>query len=110
MSLYADYVKERLGWDTIEVEGGFITYNMRPPLASIEEFYVRPDLRGTTLAKRLADKVVEAARDNSVHKIVCRIFLGLKETEYTLGLYLKYGFKLSSLGTDYIILEYKVED
>lgn len=109
-SLWARYVEERLGWKTIEVDGGFITYSLKPPEASVEEFYVRPDLRKTTLAYRLVDKMMEDLRDNSVSTVWAKVYLDSKDPETPLILNLKYGFKLAALINKDIILKYKLED
>lgn len=104
MSLWADYAEERLGWKTIELEGGFITYELKPPHCSIEEFYVSPEKRGTRLAKTLADLVVRIAEDNQCLKLWASVTPGLKGAEHALRSNLHYGFKLSHLDSGRIIL------
>ena len=100
MSLYADYVKERLGWRVIEIEAGFICYDIRPPLASVEEIYIRPDQRGKGFASRLADKVVEIAKEEGAHTLFASIIPGVNGAEHSLMTQLKYGFKLHSINAD----------
>ncbi len=110
MSLWARYAEERLGWKTIETEGGFITYSLRPPEASVEELYVVPELRKTPLGRRLVDQAMADIKDNSVSTVWAKIYIKSKGAEEALGLNLKYGFKLAGLVGDDIILKYKVED
>jgi GNAT superfamily N-acetyltransferase len=100
MSLYADYVRERLGWETIEVESGFITYAIRPPNASVEEFYVDPTQRGTSLAKRLVDQVVIRAREAGAKYLWSAVVPGTAGADSAMLLNLKYGFKLHSTTVD----------
>lgn len=104
MSLYAEYVKERLDWKTIEVEDGFITYSIKPPEAAIEEFYVRPSSRGTPLAKRLADFVVREARTAGAKRLWARIVPGTAGADQVLMMDMKYGFKLHSADGGSILL------
>ena len=94
MSLFADYAKERLGFHTIEVEGGFITYALKLPDASIEEFYVAPAHRGTPLAKRLADQVFKIAKDHGCTKVWAKVVPGSNGAEHAMRTNLHYGFKL----------------
>lgn len=111
MSLYADYVRERLGWETIEVESGFITYSIRPPNASIEEFFVRPEQRGTPLAKRLADTVVSRARAAGAKFLWTNVVPGTNGADYAITMNLKYGFKMHSTTADgRILLGLSLED
>lgn len=103
------YYKERFGWETIEVEGGFITYSVKPPEASIEEFYVRPDLRGTPLAKRLADQVFRAAHAAGAKRMWARVTPGVTGAEHAMRTNLHYGFKLSHVDGLSIILSKEIE-
>lgn len=109
MSLYADYVGERLGWETIEVESGFITYDLKPPVCAIEEFYVKPDQRGTTLAKRLADSVFKIAKDAGCTRMLASVTAGIKGSEHALKTNLHYGFKLLTNDGQRIILYKEIE-
>jgi GNAT superfamily N-acetyltransferase len=94
VSLWADYQKERFGFDTIEVESGFIVYDIKPPLASIEDFYVTPSMRGTSLAKRLADQAIKIAKERGCTKVLARVTPGLPGADHAMRTNLHYGFKL----------------
>ncbi len=104
MSLYSDYHKETFGYETIEVEGGFIVYDLKPPECSIEDFHVRKDLRGGPLAKRLADQVFRRAKEGGALRVWARIRPGLKGAEHALKSDLHYGFKLFGVNGNDIIL------
>jgi GNAT superfamily N-acetyltransferase len=106
MSLYSRYVEERLGFKTLEEEGGFITYALRLPECSIEEFYVTPDRRGTSLAKRLADRVFAVAKEAGAERMWARVTPGLKGAEHALKTNLHYGFALAGVkGNDIILVK-----
>ncbi len=62
MSLYADYVKERLGRGTIETEDGFATFEyLDEDTVYIVDLYVVPEKRKSNIAAKMADKVMEEA-------------------------------------------------
>lgn len=108
--MWADYQKERHGYETIEVEGGFICFDVRPPNASIEEFYVRPDLRGGLLPKRLADQVFKVARSKGAKVMWARVTPGIEGAEHALRTNLHYGFKLAGLRGNDILLAKEIGD
>lgn len=106
MSLYSRYVEERLGWKTLEEEGGFITYALRLPECSIEEVYVTPDRRGSSLAKRLADQVCEIAQAAGAERVWARVQPGTGGAEHAMRTHLHYGFKLAAVrGNDIILVK-----
>lgn len=106
MSLYARYTEERLGWKTIEVESGFITYALNPPECSIEEFYVAPEQRGTFLAKRLADQVFKIARESGASRMWAKVTPGTRGAEHALVTNIHYGFKMFCVrGNDLILVK-----
>ena len=104
MSLWSDYHKERQGWETIEVESGFIAYSVADGNAWIQEFYVRPDQRGGPLAKKLADQVVKRAKEQNAKFLWAKVVMGLPGCEYSLCLNIKYGFKLAGTNGNDILL------
>ena len=108
MSLWSDYVEERLGWKTIEVEGGFITFSLAPPNAAIEEFYVKPELRGTSLAKRLADWAFRAAAEAKCSTMYARVTPGIPGCDHAMRSNLHYGFKLAGVRGNDIILQKEI--
>lgn len=62
MSLYADYMKERLHAETIEFEGGFVVYSIQGPECFIREAYIRPESRRNKGASLLFQAVEDKAR------------------------------------------------
>jgi ribosomal protein S18 acetylase RimI-like enzyme len=66
MTLYARYLKEREGIETLESEHGFATYLLRPTDCYIIDIYVVPELRQSGLAKQLADQIVEIAKERGI--------------------------------------------
>lgn len=109
MSLWSDYVKERLGHEVIETEGGFISFCVSGDDCSIEEFYVKPELRGTSLARRLADQVFSSARERGAKKVWAKVLPGIKGAEHALRTNLHYGFKLILAENGRILLMKEIE-
>lgn len=104
MSPFAEYNKERFGFETIEREGGFIVYDIKPPNASIEDFYVPGNKRGTRLAKSLADEVFVNARERGCTIMWAKVTPGVNGAEHAMRTNLHYGFKLvCTNGTDVIL-------
>lgn len=97
MSLYADYIKEREGIDTLEVDGGFATYNIEGDSCYIINIYTIPEMRKTGLASQMADQIAGKAKLAG-----CRYLLGSVDprtngaTE-SMKVLLAYGFKLQGL-------------
>lgn len=104
MSLWAKYVEERHGWRTLEVESGFIAYDLKPPECSIEVFYVEPSMRGTPLAKRLADEVFRIAREEGAKRMWAQVTPGLPGSDHAMKTNLHYGFRLFGVNGNAIIL------
>lgn len=109
MSLYADYVKERLGWETIEVEGGFISFALRPPECSIEEFYLAPGQRGTGLAQRLGDAVFSRAKESGAERVWATVVPGAGGAERAMKTIINYGFKLAGYREGKVVLMKEVK-
>lgn len=106
MSLWADYVRERLGWETLEVEGGFISFSLSGTEFTVEELYVRPELRGGPLAKRLADEAFRVARESGAKRVWAKVVPGLPGSEHALKSNLHYGFRLAGVkGNDIILVK-----
>ena len=106
MSMWANYQNERFGYLTLEVEGGFICYDIKPPNASIEEFYIEQSKRGTKLAKQLADHVFKIAREQGCTHMWAKVQPGALGAEHAMKTNLHYGFKLAcNRGNDTILVK-----
>lgn len=76
-SLYADFVKEIMNWETLEDENSFATYQFQKvgPVSCLKiiEMYVAPHARGKNKWKELSDKIEVIARDNKCKTISAQI-------------------------------------
>jgi len=77
MSLYADFVKETVGWETLEDETSFVTYEIQKigPVSCVKiiEMYVVPEARGKDKWNELAFKIEEIGRANNCKTISAQI-------------------------------------
>lgn len=105
MNLWAKYVKERLGWDLIEIEGAFIAYELRPPVVILQDIYVEPELRGQKRALSLTEKVERLGIEAGCRYYQTSVWAGVVGSERSLKATLDYGFKLISAQNGCIVLQ-----
>ena len=76
-SLYAEFVRETVNWETLEDEDSFVTYELQEigPVKCIKiiEMYVTPLARGKDKWKELATKVEEIAKQRECKTISAQI-------------------------------------
>lgn len=109
MSLWADYIGERLGEHLIEDDCGFIQYYIEGEMCQISEIYVRPELRQKGLASRYADQVREVATAAGCKLLVCYVYPSAVGATEALRAILAYGFKLRATDGPRIMLSYSLE-
>lgn len=95
MSKYLDYLKERLNVESIETEEGFVTYSFSEDLVYIQDIYVVPHLRKSNIAKTLADKVVEIAKERGITKVLGSVALNTSSRDDSIKVLHAYGMKIS---------------
>lgn len=103
-SLYARYVKEREGFDTVESPHGFLTYRVEGKACYIRDLYVLPDSREGGVASSLADQAEEAAKAAGCTHLTGTIDLRTNGHERSLRVLLAYGFELASSHEGYLVL------
>lgn len=76
-SLYAQFVKETVGWETLEDETSFATYEIQKvgPVSCLKiiEMFVTPQARGRDKWKELSDKLEVIARQEKCKTISAQI-------------------------------------
>lgn len=76
-SLYANFVKEILDWDTIEDDDSFATYQIQRvgPVSCLKiiEMYVAPHARGKDKWRDLSEKLEEVARKENCKTLSAQI-------------------------------------
>jgi len=100
MSLYADYIKEREGYDTIETEHGFATYLIQGISCYLRDIYVTPSQRQSRVAWELADKVTELAKAAGCRFMTGSVSLLDPAAERNAKVLKAYGFKYNTQDGD----------
>lgn len=106
MSMYADYIKERMGDEIIEREEGFATYRyVNSYEVYIIDIYVKPDFRKTNIASQMADEIAEIARKEGKVMMIGTVSSTAKNPTESIKVLLGYGMKFRSSNQDGIIFE-----
>lgn len=105
-SHYANYVKEREGFEVLENDKGFFEFKIDGENCYIRAMYIAPEFRSAGAAKELAAWVEETARVNGCKYLTGTIIPSLNKAQASesMGIQLKYGFKIESVHDDLIIL------
>jgi predicted GNAT superfamily acetyltransferase len=104
VSLYAQYIQERLGKHIVESDKGFATYYFINEGVYIEDLYVVPEARQSGEATRLADEIASIAKQKGYTKMYGSVKPTSKNSTTSLKVLLAYGFELLEAGPDAVIL------
>ena len=94
MSLWTNYLKERLGYDAVETEAGFITYRIKGAVCEIFDIYVAPEFRRGRKGWTLVDEVVATAKQQNCTLLMGYIWAGINGASESMSAHLAYGFKI----------------
>jgi len=95
VSLYGQYIKERLGRGILETEDGFATFDyITDDTVYIVDLYVVPEKRRSHVAANLADKIVEQAIKDGKKFLLGSVDLGAKGAEDSIKVLQAYGMTL----------------
>ena len=104
MSLFGDYIKERLDKSIVENEHGFCTYFFVNDGVYIEDLYVSPEHRKSHVAAKLADQVAEIAKEKGFKRMYGSVQPSAKGSTASLKVLLAYGMSLESSGPNAILM------
>lgn len=104
MSLFGEYIKERLNKDIIEDDKGFATYYFVKDGIYLEDMYISPAHRKTFYTKYLADKVAKIGKEKGFNKMFTTVVPSTNNATVSLKACISYGFKLHSCEQNLIIL------
>lgn len=106
MKLYVDYVKERLGRESIVIEDkAFITYEMDETECYVVDIYVRPDLRKTGIMAEISEKIEKIARDNGCKHMTGTVQVTANNSTNSLSYCLSLGYELWDVQGKVIIIK-----
>jgi hypothetical protein len=76
-SLYADFVKETVGWETLEDSNSFVTYEIQKIKGihnlKVIEMFISKEARGQRKWEDLMDKIEQVAKENECKTISAQI-------------------------------------
>lgn len=105
MSLWAEYIKERLNKDMLETAGGFATYYFVPDKMAvyIEDVFVKKEQRQSGVASWLVNEISLIAKKNGMNKIYVTVMPSSNGSTTCIQAIIAYGFKLSGSVNDAIL-------
>jgi len=106
--MYASYVKEKEGFETLMTEHGFAAYHINKiaKILDIGDFYIKPESRNGFKSTKLFNEVVDLAKKNECKKITCCVETYLQKPEASMYVVLRNKFKFSHIN-DGVIYFYK---
>lgn len=90
MSLFADYWREK-GHVIAENDKGFMSAIIHESVCMVDNFYVRPEYRGTSVAYRLTMQIVKIAEERGCTQFAAEIYKVDPLFWYIYGLHKKFG-------------------
>lgn len=106
MSLYAEYVRERLGDEIYETEDAFATYRfINEKQVYIIDLYVKPEKRKLGLASAISDSIVDIARKHGRSELIGSVVPSAKTSTGSMKAFLAYGMQIQSSANDFIVLK-----
>jgi ribosomal protein S18 acetylase RimI-like enzyme len=93
MNLWAKYIKEREGYDSLETEHGFATYIISGEDCYIRDIYVDPDFRQTGIASDMADEITKIAKASGCKRLLGSVCPNANGVTTSMKVLLSYGFE-----------------
>lgn len=107
MSLYASYIKERLGKHIIESDYGFATYSFTPDGIYIEDVFVSQAFRKSGLAVEFEVEITKIAKEKGLSRLYTSVAVDTPDCSENLARLIKHGakLKLAKDNTIYVVKE-----
>jgi len=92
LSLYGQYIQERLGRGIVETSKGFITFEFpSPEVVYIVDMYIHPKHRRSGTVKKMVDKICEESCKQGRKYLLGSVDTTAKNAEYSIKIMQKYG-------------------
>lgn len=100
MSIYADYLKEREGIETLESADGFMTYTLTEDALYIVDVYVRPEARRTGAATALEEQAIAKAKEAGRAHLMGSVSFGVAGVDASLKMMIRSGYSFLSFNEE----------
>ena len=106
--MYAAYVKEKEGLETLANDVGFAYYKVSSiaKIFDVSDFYIKPEFRNGLKSVKLFNELVKLAKEKGCDKITCCVVTYHQNPEASMYAVLRVGYKISHIN-DGIIYFYK---
>ncbi len=104
MSLWAQYIKERNGMETLEHEFGFMTYKIQGEECYIEDAFILPAHRQKNMGSLLLEEIEQKAREAGCKHLTSVIRPSEVFATGSMKAQLAVGFKIYMSTSDKIIM------
>lgn len=104
-TLFAEYIKEREGFEVMETEESFVIYKIKGELAFISHAFTRKNYRRDHYMSELLDALSEFLLSKRVSALSASIDLRDQNASTTLLASLKYGFEIKAAEQGIIFIE-----
>ncbi len=98
--MYAEYLKEREGIETLTSENGFMTYTLTDDAVYIVDVYIRPEARKTGEATKLEAKVIEKAKEAGKSHLMGSVSFGVAGIDASLKMMVRSGYSFLSFDNE----------
>ena len=92
-SLFAEYWREK-GHLIVETKRGFMSAIIHDAMCYVDNFYVKPEYRGTGSALQLTLQVIKEAKDKGCTDFSAEIYKSDPLYDYILGLHKHFGMSV----------------
>lgn len=104
MSMFSEYVRERMGDEILERDEGFATYRFidhnEVKSVYIVDIFTRPDFRKTKIASEMADKIALIGKTMGCKQMLGTVSSAAKSSTDSIKVLLAYGFEFDSCNQD----------
>jgi GNAT superfamily N-acetyltransferase len=97
-------MKEVYSKEVIESGNFLIVYSFTDEIFYLEDFYIRSEFRDNGFGKELMETIISMAKVKGCKKLLGSVSLLCKYKDENMAKFLKFGFKLESLGSNIIFL------
>lgn len=98
MSMYGDYVRERLGDEILESDQGFVTYRYlnEGKTVYVVDLYVAPQFRKSQYGQTLTDAVIKIAKEKGCTEMIGTVSPAATNATYSMKVLIAYGMELKT--------------